>query len=137
MRRKIGATGMHLSKEFWLTYRAIEKDGFTIHAKVKIPLSSDTPAGITKSMGAAMIGFADVYPSLKPDVVAVLGNRFEIFAAAAAATVARIPIAHIGGGQVGRRDRRSLPQRDYQLCRLFSPRRRQPGILMQVHSGRS
>ena len=94
------ATGMHLSPEFGLTYRDIEKDGFVIDRKVEMLLSSDTPAGISKSMGLAMIGFGAVFEQLKPDLLLVLGDRFEILAAASAAAVARIPIAHLHGGEI-------------------------------------
>ncbi len=92
------ATGMHLAPEFGLTYRAIEQDGFRIDAKVEMLLSSDTAVGIAKSMGLGVIGFADAFDRLRPDLLVLLGDRFEIFAAAQAALVARIPIAHIGGG---------------------------------------
>lgn len=93
------ATGMHLSPEFGLTYRDIEVDGFHIDRKVEMLLSSDTPVGITKSMGLAMCGFADALAELKPDLLLVLGDRYEIFAAAAAGMIARIPIAHLHGGE--------------------------------------
>jgi UDP-hydrolysing UDP-N-acetyl-D-glucosamine 2-epimerase len=93
------ATGMHLSPEFGLTYRKIEADGFTIDAKVEVLLSSDTPVGIAKSIGLGVIGFADALAGLKPDILVVLGDRYEIFAAAQAAMTARIPIAHIHGGE--------------------------------------
>lgn len=99
MELQLVVTGMHLSPEFGLTYRQIEADGFTISRKVEMLLSSDTPVGITKSMGLAMSGFADAYAELEPDLVVVLGDRFEIFSAAAAATVARIPVAHLHGGE--------------------------------------
>ncbi|MCP4275856.1 MAG: UDP-N-acetylglucosamine 2-epimerase (hydrolyzing) [Gammaproteobacteria bacterium] len=92
-------TGMHLSPEFGLTYRQIEADGFTIARKVEMLLSSDSAVGITKSMGLAMIGFADAYAELAPDLVVVLGDRFEIFSAVSAATTARIPVAHLHGGE--------------------------------------
>ena len=92
-------TGMHLSPEFGLTYKEIEEDGFLIDEKVEMLLSSDTPVGISKSMGLVMIGFADVFERLKPDMIVVLGDRYEIFAAASAASVARIPIAHLHGGE--------------------------------------
>jgi len=95
---QIIATGMHLSPEFGLTYQQIEHDGFTIDEKVEMLLSSDSEVGIAKSMGLAMIGFADALDRLKPDMMVVLGDRFEIFSAASAATVAKIPIAHISGG---------------------------------------
>jgi UDP-N-acetylglucosamine 2-epimerase (non-hydrolysing)/GDP/UDP-N,N'-diacetylbacillosamine 2-epimerase (hydrolysing) len=94
------ATGMHLSPEFGLTYQFIEKDGFRIDARVEMLLSSDTPAGVTKSMGVGLIGFADALNSLGPDIVVVLGDRFEILSAATAAMMARIPVAHISGGEV-------------------------------------
>jgi UDP-hydrolysing UDP-N-acetyl-D-glucosamine 2-epimerase len=93
------ATGMHLSPEFGLTYQQIEADGFTIDAKVEMLLSSDSPVGIAKSLGLGVIGFADVLDRLKPDILMALGDRFEILAAAQAALVARIPIAHIHGGE--------------------------------------
>jgi len=96
---QIIATGMHLSPEFGLTWREIEKDGFVINRKVEMLTSSDTPVGIAKSMGLGMIGFADVLAELRPDLIVVLGDRFEIFAAVAAAMVARIPVAHIHGGE--------------------------------------
>ena len=93
-------TGAHLSPEFGLTYRDIEADGFSIDAKVDMLLSSDTPVGVTKSMGLGLIGLADAYARLEPDLVVVLGDRYETWCAAAAAMVARIPIAHIHGGEV-------------------------------------
>lgn len=93
------ATGMHLSPEFGLTYREIEKDGFQIDRKVEMLTSSDTPVGIAKSMGLGLVGFADALNELKPDLIVVLGDRFEIFAAVAAALVARIPVAHLHGGE--------------------------------------
>ena len=97
---QIVATGTHLSHEFGLTYKAIESDGFFIDKKVEIILSSDTSVGVAKSMGLALIGFADVLEDLKPDIVLVLGDRFEIFSAVSAALVARIPIAHLHGGEI-------------------------------------
>ncbi len=95
---QLAVTGMHLSPEFGLTYTEIERE-FKINKKIDISLSDDTPKGISNSMGLAQIGFAAVYDELKPDIVVVLGDRYEIFAAAAAATVARIPIAHLHGGE--------------------------------------
>jgi GDP/UDP-N,N'-diacetylbacillosamine 2-epimerase (hydrolysing) len=96
---QIIATGMHLSPEFGLTYREIEKDGFRIDRKVEMLTSSDTSVGIAKSMGLGMIGFADALNELEPDLIVVLGDRFEIFAAVSAALVARIPVAHLHGGE--------------------------------------
>lgn len=93
------ATGMHLSPEFGLTYREIEQAGFKIDAKVEMLLSSDTAAAVTKSMGLGLIGYADAFERLSPDLIVVLGDRFEIFAAVAAAMIARIPVAHLHGGE--------------------------------------
>jgi len=92
-------TGMHLSPEFGLTALEIERDGFRIDSKVEMLLSSDTSSGISKSMGLGLIGFGDEFQRLKPDLIVLLGDRFEVFAAAAAATFARIPIAHFHGGE--------------------------------------
>jgi GDP/UDP-N,N'-diacetylbacillosamine 2-epimerase (hydrolysing) len=93
------ATGAHLSPEFGLTFREIEADGFRIDRKLEILLSSDSAAGVAKSMGLALIGFADALQQLQPDVLLVLGDRYEIFAAVAAAMVARVPVAHLHGGE--------------------------------------
>jgi GDP/UDP-N,N'-diacetylbacillosamine 2-epimerase (hydrolysing) len=95
----IVATGMHLSPEFGLTYREIEADGFPISRKVEMLLSSDTPVGIAKSMGLALVGMADAISDLSPDMILVLGDRYEIFSAVAAAMVARIPVVHLHGGE--------------------------------------
>jgi UDP-N-acetylglucosamine 2-epimerase (non-hydrolysing)/GDP/UDP-N,N'-diacetylbacillosamine 2-epimerase (hydrolysing) len=89
---------MHLAPEFGLTYRVIEEEGFQIDAKVEMNLTSDTPVGIAKSIGVGVSGFADVLAILQPDLLLLLGDRFEILAAAQAALVARIPVAHIAGG---------------------------------------
>jgi GDP/UDP-N,N'-diacetylbacillosamine 2-epimerase (hydrolysing) len=96
---QIITTGMHLSPEFGLTYKAIEQDGFQIDRKVEMLTSSDTAVGIAKSMGLGMIGFADALHELQPDLIVVLGDRFEIFSAVTAALVARIPVAHLQGGE--------------------------------------
>jgi GDP/UDP-N,N'-diacetylbacillosamine 2-epimerase (hydrolysing) len=93
------ATGMHLSPEFGLTYRDIERDGFCIDRKVEMLLSSDSAVGVAKSMGLGLIGFGEALQQLQPELVLVLGDRFEILAAAAAALVARIPVAHVHGGE--------------------------------------
>lgn len=93
-------TGMHLSPEFGLTYQEIERDGFKIEERNEMLLSSDTPNGITKSIGLAIIGFADIYTRIMPDIVIILGDRYEAFAAASAAMIHRIPIAHIHGGEL-------------------------------------
>lgn len=91
-------TGMHLSPEFGLTYKEIEKD-FKISKKIEMLLSSDTVVGISKSMGLAQISFAESYEELKPDLVLVLGDRYEIFAAISSAMISRLPIAHLHGGE--------------------------------------
>lgn len=97
---QIIATGMHLSHEFGMTYRNIEQDGFVIDRKLEILLSSDSSVGVTKSVGLGIIAFADAFADLEPDVLVLLGDRFEAFAAATAATLAGIPIAHLHGGEV-------------------------------------
>ncbi|MED1944691.1 MULTISPECIES: UDP-N-acetylglucosamine 2-epimerase [Brevibacillus] len=97
---QIAVTGMHLSPEFGLTYKLIEQDGFTIHEKIEMLLSSDTPVGIATSLGLGTIGFASAFDRLKPDIVVVLGDRFETMAATQAAMIARIPIAHLYGGEI-------------------------------------
>jgi GDP/UDP-N,N'-diacetylbacillosamine 2-epimerase (hydrolysing) len=96
---QVAATGMHLSPEFGSTYQEIEADGFTIDAKVEMLLSADTNTAVTKSMGLGVIGFADAFERLMPDIVVVLGDRFEIFAATSAALIAGIPVAHLHGGE--------------------------------------
>lgn len=97
---QIIATGMHLSPEFGLTYQVIEQDGFHIDRKVEMLTSSDTAVGMAKSMGLGLIGFADALYELQPDMIVVLGDRFEILAAVTAALCARIPVLHLHGGEV-------------------------------------
>ena len=97
---QIIATGMHLSPQFGNTYQEIEGDGFTIDRKVEMLTGSDTPVGIAQSMGNGMIGIADALNDLAPDLIVVLGDRFEIFTSVAAALVARIPVAHVHGGEL-------------------------------------
>lgn len=92
-------TGMHLSPEFGLTYREIERDGFAIADKVEMLLSADTPTAIAKSVGLGTMGLAESYARLQPDIVVLLGDRYEILAAAQAALFARIPLAHLHGGE--------------------------------------
>ena len=94
------ATGMHLSPEFGLTYREIERDGFSIDASIDTLLSSDTWVGLTKAVGLGTIGFAEAFERLRPDIVVVLGDRFEILAATQAAFFSGASIAHISGGEV-------------------------------------
>ncbi|MFD2044934.1 UDP-N-acetylglucosamine 2-epimerase [Ornithinibacillus salinisoli] len=96
---KLIVTGMHLSPEFGLTYKEIEHDDFIIDEKIEILMSSDSSIGINKAMGLAMISFSECYQRLQPDIILVLGDRYEIFSAVSAATVARIPVAHLHGGE--------------------------------------
>lgn len=99
---QIIATNMHLSPKYGNTYQEIERDGFTIDCKIPIIDVNDKDDAVTtvKSMAKALSGFADAYYELKPDMVVVLGDRYEILAAATAALIERIPIAHIHGGEV-------------------------------------
>ena len=92
-------TGMHLSAEFGLTYKEIEKD-FKINKKIDIDLTLDTSLGISRSMSIAQISFAKAYNKLNPDIIIVLGDRYEIFSAASAAMISKLPIAHIHGGEI-------------------------------------
>jgi UDP-hydrolysing UDP-N-acetyl-D-glucosamine 2-epimerase len=95
---RIAVTGMHLSPVFGSTYQAIERDGFRIDEKVETLVSGDTPAAIAKSIGLGTIGFAEVFSRSRPDLMMILGDRFELLAAAQAALIAKIPIAHLAGG---------------------------------------
>ena len=99
-RLQVVATGMHLSPEFGLTYREIEKDGFEINEKVEMLLSGDSEVAIAKSTGMAVMGIAEALHRLQPDWVVVLGDRFETFAAATAAHLLKIPVAHLHGGEL-------------------------------------
>ena len=96
---QIIASGMHISPEFGMTIQEIRADGFEPDETIEILMSSDTPAAICKSMGLAMIGYGEALQRLKPDIVVVLGDRFETFCMAASAQVCRIPVAHIHGGE--------------------------------------
>jgi len=93
------ATGMHLSSEFGLTYRAIESDGFRIDKPIEMLLSSDTESAVIKSMGVGLISCSTAFKELRPDIVVVLGDRFDLYPAALAALISRIPVAHIHGGE--------------------------------------
>lgn len=96
---KIVATGMHLSEDFGFTYKEIEADGISIDAKIDVLQSDDSNKAMSKAIGIGVIGFAEYFDKTQPDMVVVLGDRFEIFAAAIAAAVACIPIAHLYGGE--------------------------------------
>lgn len=93
------ATGSHLSYEHGLTYKAIEEDGFVIDEKVEMLMASDTSTAISKSMGLGMIGFSEVFNRIKPDVIVILGDRYELLSIASVALIHKIPIAHIHGGE--------------------------------------
>lgn len=94
------ATGAHLSPEFGLTYKIIENDGFKIDRKVEMLLSADTSNSIVKSMGLGMIGYADALQDLAPDLMVILGDRYEMLSVASSAMIFNIPIVHIHGGEV-------------------------------------
>ncbi|MEL4429220.1 UDP-N-acetylglucosamine 2-epimerase [Shewanella mangrovisoli] len=94
------ATGTHLSPEFGYTLKEIETDRYPIAKKVEILLSSDSSIGVSKSMGLAQISFSEVYDDLQPDIVVVLGDRYELLPIVLAANVANIPVAHISGGEL-------------------------------------
>ena len=97
---QIIATNMHLSPTFGLTYKEIEKDGFSIDKKVEMLLSADTPNATAKSMGLEIISIADAYADLKPDLIVVLGDRYEVLGAVSTALFFQIPIAHLHGGEI-------------------------------------
>ena len=93
-------SGTHLSPEFGKTYTQIEQDGFYIDEKIEMLLSSDTPVGTAKSMGLGVLGFTDALSRLSPDILVVLGDRFEALAVAQTAMILRIPVLHLHGGEI-------------------------------------
>src|SRR5690606_9471169 len=93
-------TGAHLSAEFGNTVDHILDDGFEINAAVEMLLSSDTSVAIVKSMGVGMIGYADAFSRLQPDMLVILGDRYEMLSIASAALIFKIPIAHLHGGEI-------------------------------------
>ena len=96
---RVAVTGAHLSPEFGMTVKEIESDGIPIDKKIEILMSSDTPVAISKSMGLALISFAEYFEESKPDALMLLGDRYETLAVACAAMNARIPIIHLYGGE--------------------------------------
>ncbi|MDD2798224.1 MAG: UDP-N-acetylglucosamine 2-epimerase [Bacteroidales bacterium] len=94
------ATNMHLSAEFGNTYQEILNDGFVIDKKVEMLQSTDSANAICKSIGKGAMGFADAYEELNPDLIVVLGDRYEMIAIVSAALFCRIPVAHIHGGEI-------------------------------------
>lgn len=97
---QIISTGTHLSTEFGFTQKQIENDGFCVDKKIEMLLASDTPVGVSKSMGLAQISFAEAFDELKPDIILVLGDRYELIPIVSAANIARIPVAHVSGGEI-------------------------------------
>ncbi|MCK7630247.1 UDP-N-acetylglucosamine 2-epimerase [Shewanella putrefaciens] len=97
---QIISTGTHLSPEFGYTNQQILDDGFRVNKQIEILLSSDTPVGVSKSMGLAQISFAEAFEELRPDLVVVLGDRYELIPIVSAANIARIPVAHLNGGEL-------------------------------------
>ena len=93
-------TGMHLSGDFGSTYLEIQEDDFKFSYVVDMLLNSDSPAAIAKSIGIGVMGFADAFVNLQPNYLILLGDRFEVFAAASAAHTMGIPIVHLHGGEV-------------------------------------
>ena len=93
-------TGMHITDKFGETYREIEQDGFFIDFKIDINLSSDSSVGVSKSISLGIHKFSELFDQMQPDILVVLGDRFEIFSAVVAATFANVPIAHIHGGEL-------------------------------------
>ncbi len=96
---RVAVTGAHLSSDFGLTYKQIENDDIIIDCKICMMIKGDTPAGITKSMANALIGFAEYFETSRPDLLVVLGDRYETLAVCIAAMNERIPIAHLYGGE--------------------------------------
>ncbi len=99
LRLMLMATGTHLSSQFGMTVNAVEDDGFCVDERVEMLLASDSPEGVAKSMGLGTVGFAQVYARNRPDILLVLGDRYEMMAATAAALPFKIPVAHIHGGE--------------------------------------
>jgi UDP-N-acetylglucosamine 2-epimerase (non-hydrolysing)/GDP/UDP-N,N'-diacetylbacillosamine 2-epimerase (hydrolysing) len=97
---KLYVSGMHLSPEFGLTVRFIENDGIEIIERIEMLISSDTPEAIAKSMGLGLIGFGQAFSKYQPDILVVLGDRYEMLAAALAALPFKIPVAHLCGGEL-------------------------------------
>lgn len=96
---QLAVTGAHLSRAFGSTIDEILADGFKVDRRVEMQMDSDSSVGTAKSLGLGVIGFSEALEELKPDLVLLLGDRYEVFAAAVAAMVSRIPIAHIHGGE--------------------------------------
>jgi len=96
---RVLVSGTHLSPEYGLTYKDIERDGFPINEKVEMLLSSDTPEAVCTSMGVGLAGFGSALRRMAPQAIVILGDRYEAFSAAASAMVSRVPIVHFNGGE--------------------------------------
>jgi UDP-hydrolysing UDP-N-acetyl-D-glucosamine 2-epimerase len=94
------ALGPHLSPEFGNTVEEIEKDGFSVDARIECLLSSDSDVGMAKTIGLAMLSLADCLGQMRPDLLLIIADRYEMLAPAAVATALRIPLAHIEGGEI-------------------------------------
>lgn len=97
---QIIATNTHLSEKHGMTIREIEADGFHVDFRIPLPLDDDSARGTVKAMAAAMTGFADAYTDLNPDLIIILGDRFEMLSAASAAVIFGISVAHLHGGEI-------------------------------------
>src|SRR5580693_7364370 len=97
---KIIALGSHLSPEFGNTFQEIVNDGFTIDSRIECLLSSDSDVGMAKTIGMAMLGLADLFGQMRPDLLLLIADRYEMLAPASVALALRIPIAHIEGGEI-------------------------------------
>ena len=97
---QIVATNMHLSEKFGNTYKEIERDGFHIDFRVPMPVDNDSPTHTVSAMATCMKGMAEALEALSPDLILILGDRYEMLVAASAALIFRIPVAHIAGGAV-------------------------------------
>jgi UDP-hydrolysing UDP-N-acetyl-D-glucosamine 2-epimerase len=99
LRLRLVAGGMHLSEEHGLTVREIEADGYIVAARIEAVPASDDPVAIAASIGASVVGFAEAFKRLRPDLVLVLGDRYEMLAAVVAALPLTLPVAHVHGGE--------------------------------------
>src|SRR6202162_3070134 len=97
---KIIAMGAHLSPDFGCTIQEIERDGFPIAERIECLLSSDSDLGMAKTIGVATLGLADVFGRMRPDILLLIADRYELLAPASVALALRIPIAHIEGGEI-------------------------------------
>lgn len=97
---RLYVSGMHLAREFGLTVRELEGMGFPIAARVPVPLGNDSPPCMAQAMAEGVFGFAKVFAQSRPDILVIFGDRFDMYPAALAALPFRIPVAHVGGGEL-------------------------------------